>query len=95
MVMTQKAIKNKNYREKYTAFLESLRIDFTSIEPYILAFIHRSVVNERPDFAPEHNERLEFLGDAVLELVVTKELFMDFPEKSEGELTDIRSAIVR
>jgi ribonuclease-3 len=60
-----------------------------------LAFIHRSVVNERPDFAPEHNERLEFLWDAVLELVTTDRLYKDYPEKTEWELTDIRSALVR
>ena len=95
MVITQKAIKNPKYIKKYTDLLEDLNIDFENIENYILAFIHRSIVNERPDFAPEHNERLEFLGDAVLELVVTNELYRDFPEKSEWELTDIRSAIVR
>lgn len=95
MVVVQNATKNKNYIDKYTTLLEELKIDFNNIEWYILAFIHRSVVNERPDFAPEHNERLEFLWDAVLELVVTSELFKDYPEKTEWELTDIRSAIVR
>jgi len=65
------------------------------IKVYILAFIHRSIVNERNDFAPEHNERLEFLWDAVLELVITHELFRNFPEKQEGEMTDMRSALVR
>jgi ribonuclease-3 len=60
-----------------------------------LAFIHRSIVNERPDFAPKHNERIEFLWDAVLELIITEKLYLDFPEKPEWELTDIRSALVR
>ncbi|USN59422.1 MAG: hypothetical protein H6767_01905 [Candidatus Peribacteria bacterium] len=68
---------------------------FTDTKPYTLACIHRSIVNERSDYTPEHNERLEFLGDAVLELAVTEQLFADFPEKPEGELTDIRSALVR
>ena len=95
MVITQRATKNKNYIDKYSTLLSDLKIDFKNIEGYILAFIHRSVVNEKPDFAPEHNERLEFLWDAVLELVVTNELFKDYPEKPEWELTDIRSAIVR
>lgn len=95
MVITQRATKNQNYIDKYSKLLSDLKIDFKNIEGYILAFIHRSVVNERPDFAPEHNERLEFLWDAVLELVVTNELFKDYPEKPEWELTDIRSAIVR
>ena len=95
MVITKQATKNPNYIEKYSKFISDLKIEFKNIELYILAFIHRSVVNERPDFAPEHNERLEFLGDAVLELVVTERLFVDFPDKPEGELTDIRSAVVR
>jgi len=61
MVITQRATKNQNYIDKYSKLLSDLKIDFKNIEGYILAFIHRSVVNERPDFAPEHNERLEFL----------------------------------
>lgn len=62
---------------------------------YILACIHRSIVNERASYAPEHNERLEFLWDAVLELSITELLFQSFPEKTEWEMTDIRSALVR
>jgi dsRNA-specific ribonuclease len=61
MVVTKQAIKNQNYIEKYSKFISELKIEFKNIELYILAFIHRSVVNERADFAPEHNERLEFL----------------------------------
>jgi len=61
MVITRQATKNPNYIEKYIALVSDLKIEFKNIELYILAFIHRSVVNERPDFAPEHNERLEFL----------------------------------
>ena len=57
------------------------------------AFTHRSAVNEKEDRS-KHNERLEFLGDAVLELVTTEYLFIRFPEKAEGELTNIRSALV-
>ena len=73
-------------------FLSSLGIP---LEPqnYVLPFIHRSCLNEL-DF-PESNERLEFLGDAVLELITTEFLFDRFPEKTEGELTDLRSALVR
>jgi len=58
------------------------------------AFTHRSYLNENPDFGLEHNERLEFLGDAVMELVVTEHLFKDYPEKSEGDLTNWRAALV-
>lgn len=79
----------------YQKLAESLGIQAKDTSLYILAFIHRSIVNERPDKAPEHNERLEFLWDAVLELVITERLYIDFPEKTEGELTDIRSSIVR
>ena len=95
MVITTQAIKNPNYIKKYSRLLNNLKINFKNIELYILAFIHKSIVNERPDLAPEHNERLEFLWDAVLELVITDRLFRDFPEKPEWELTDIRSALVR
>ncbi len=95
MVIAQPVSTNKEYIKKYSLFLNDLWIQFKTIDSYILAFIHRSVVNERPDFAPEHNERLEFLWDAVLELIITHKLFNDFPKKPEGELTDIRSALVR
>ncbi len=58
------------------------------------AFIHRSYINENPSSGLFHNERLEFLGDAVIELVVTEELYAKFPESHEGELTAYRSALV-
>ncbi len=58
------------------------------------ACTHRSYLNENKGVGLEHNERLEFLGDAVLELVVTSFLFRKFPKKSEGDLTAYRSAIV-
>lgn len=95
MVITKKVINDEYFKEKYSSLITQMNIDFKNIELYILAFIHRSIVNERPDKAPDHNERLEFLGDAVLELVVTNELYNDFPDKPEWELTDIRSALVR
>lgn len=58
------------------------------------AFTHRSYLNEHREPGREHNERLEFLGDAVLELVVTDFLFKKYPEKPEGELTALRAALV-
>lgn len=58
------------------------------------AFIHRSYINENPNVGLEHNERLEFLGDAVLELVVTSFLFRTYLESNEGELTAYRAALV-
>jgi len=57
------------------------------------AMVHRSYLNEHPDFPLAHNERLEFLGDAVLELVVTEYLYNNY-ENPEGELTTWRSALV-
>lgn len=58
------------------------------------AFIHRSYLNEHPKLGLEHNERLEFLGDAVLELSVTDYLYRNF-QNPEGELTNFRSALVK
>lgn len=58
------------------------------------AFTHRSYLNENPDHGGEHNERLEFLGDAVLELSVTDFLYRNYPKKDEGELTSYRAALV-
>ena len=66
-------------------------------EPSLLkqALIHTSYVNENPSLAPGSNERLEFLGDAVLGLVVAAKLYADFPHLSEGEMTKLRAALVR
>ena len=58
------------------------------------AFTHRSYINENRAPGREHNERLEFLGDAVLELVVTEFLFAKYPENPEGDLTAYRAALV-
>ncbi|HUO50864.1 MAG TPA: ribonuclease III [Candidatus Paceibacterota bacterium] len=58
------------------------------------AFTHRSYLNENRTTSREHNERLEFLGDAVLELVMTEFLFAKYPDKPEGDLTAYRAALV-
>ena len=58
------------------------------------ALVHRSYLNEHPGFHLGHNERLEFLGDAVLELVVTEQLYKRYPESTEGELTSLRASLV-
>jgi len=60
----------------------------------IQAFTHRSYINENRNSKLKHNERLEFLGDAVLELVSTEFLYEKFPDRNEGELTAIRAALV-
>lgn len=67
---------------------------FDDADLLLTAFTHRSYVNEHKKTAKEHNERLEFLGDAVLELVVTEYLYSNFPEP-EGVLTNWRSSLVR
>lgn len=58
------------------------------------ALTHRSYLNENPDTGISHNERLEFLGDAVLELIVTEYLFQKYPDQPEGQLTSFRAALV-
>ena len=75
-------------------FQKKIGHDFKNFGLLVKAFIHRSFVNESKE-ADEHNERLEFLGDAVLELIVTEYLFQKFPEKPEGEMTALRSALVK
>ena len=71
-----------------------LGLPFTNLLLLTRALTHRSYINEHPD-ALEDNERLEFLGDAVLDFVVAAWLFTHFPEMAEGELTQMRSALVR
>lgn len=73
---------------------EKLGFEFDTIELLIDAFTHRSYMNEHKKSARVHNERLEFLGDAVLELVVTDHLYRTYDEP-EGILTSWRSALVR
>lgn len=58
------------------------------------ALTHRSYLNENPKWGLPHNERMEFLGDAVLELSVTEELFNRYPDSAEGQLTSLRAALV-
>ncbi len=82
------------YEEKNFAKIEdTLGIDFTNKDILVQALVHRSFLNENRDFPLAHNERLEFLGDAVLELVVTEYLFENYLNP-EGELTNWRAALV-
>ncbi len=75
-------------------FAKHIGVNFTDINLLTTACTHRSYLNENRGSGLEHNERLEFLGDAVLELIVTSFLFNKYPKKAEGELTAFRSAIV-
>ncbi len=80
--------------EKFKKLEKKIGVEFEDKNLLIQAFCHRSYLNENPDFSLGQNERLEFLGDAVLELVVTNYLYSRYPEKSEGELTTWRAALV-
>lgn len=79
--------------EKFKQLEERIGITFKNKDHLIQAGVHRSYLNEHSDFKLGHNERLEFLGDAVLELVVTEYLYLTFPNP-EGELTNWRAALV-
>ncbi|MCA9376162.1 MAG: ribonuclease III [Candidatus Doudnabacteria bacterium] len=76
-----------------SALMEALGVQFADINHLRQAMVHRSYLNEHKSFPLDQNERLEFLGDAVLELVVTDHLYRTFPNP-EGELTAWRSALV-
>jgi ribonuclease III len=77
----------------FPALEKKLGITFNNHEYLVQAFVHRSYLNEHRDFPLAHNERLEFLGDAVVELIVTEYLFTQFGNP-EGELTNWRAALV-
>lgn len=81
-------------KQSLIEFSNKIGVKFKNDDLLLNAFIHRSYLNENHNIKMESNERLEFLGDAVLELVVTEYLFVSY-QKPEGELTAIRSALVR
>ncbi len=78
----------------FSLLQERLGTSFTNLDLLVEALTHRSYLNEHREYAGSHNERLEFLGDAVLELATTNFLFTKFPAKPEGELTSYRAALV-
>ena len=80
---------------RYSELEKNLKLNFKDKSILDNAFVHKSYLNEHKDSKAEHNERLEFLGDAVLELVVTDYLFRQYPDKGEGILTNWRSALVQ
>jgi ribonuclease-3 len=73
---------------------DKLGIKFKNQDLLKQSVVHRSYLNEHPDFELNHNERLEFLGDAVLEIIVTEYLYYKFPETPEGDLTNWRASLV-
>ncbi|MDP3244646.1 MAG: ribonuclease III [bacterium] len=82
-------MEKKNWKE----LEQILGVKFKNIDLLRQALVHRSYLNENPSFELPHNERLEFLGDAVLELVVTESLYKNYPNP-EGELTNWRASLV-
>lgn len=78
----------------FSQFEKKTNIIFNDKKLLEQAFIHRSYINENNGLKLSHNERLEFLGDAVLELIVTDYLYNKYPDQDEGSLTAYRSALV-
>jgi ribonuclease-3 len=77
------------------ALQEVLGVTFRNRSLLEQAMIHSSYVNENPELVSSHNERLEFLGDAVLGFIVAEKLYQEFPDITEGEMTKLRAALVR
>ena len=75
-------------------FEKIIGVEFKDKDLLKQAFTHRSFLNEHKNLKGKHNERLEFLGDAVLELIITHYLYEEYPDKNEGDMTSIRSALV-
>ncbi len=94
MTLTEQVQSLPEVQEKHFETLEErIGVTFVKKEHLVQAFVHRSYLNEHHDFPVGHNERLEFLGDAVLELIVTEFLFEEYGNP-EGELTNWRAALV-
>jgi ribonuclease III len=80
--------------KNFSELEEKIGIKFKDDDLLRQSVVHRSYLNEHPQFRLHHNERLEFLGDAVLELIVTEKLFQNFPDTPEGDLTSWRASLV-
>ncbi|MFQ5996179.1 MAG: ribonuclease III [Dehalococcoidales bacterium] len=77
------------------ALQETLGVSFHDLSLLEQAMVHSSYINENPGYGPFSNERLEFLGDAILDFIVAEKLYQDFPDLTEGEMTKFRSVLVR
>ena len=80
-------------KKDFSKIQKKIKVKFKNLDYLTQAMVHRSYLNEHPSFELDHNERLEFLGDAVLELVVTENLYLNY-ENPEGELTNWRASLV-
>ena len=87
-------LKNKSTVKPVEDFAKKIGVSFKDVAILRQAFTHRSYINEHRGSDIGHNERLEFLGDAVLELVVTDYLYRQYPNRTEGEMTAYRAALV-
>ncbi len=81
-------------RKDFSLLEKKLGFSFKNKDILTQALVHRSFLNEHPSFHLGHNERLEFLGDAVLELIVTEHLYNNLPDLAEGDMTNIRASLV-
>ena len=81
--------------ENLNEIQKNIGLDFQNPELLEIALTHRSYLNEHQGAKIQNNERQEYLGDAVLELIISDYIFRKYPDKAEGELTSIRSAVVR
>ncbi len=84
-----------DYSQDAASFAEQLNIEFSDLVILRTALTHRSFLNEHPELGWEDNERLEYLGDAVLDFLLADYLYEHFPAAAEGELTALRAALVR
>lgn len=79
----------------WQALQRAIGVSFKDVSLLHQAFVHSSYLNENPDFYFTDNERLEFVGDAVLSMVVAEKLYYEFPHFGEGELTELRVSLIR
>ena len=87
-------MEDKDINTDLNKLQDLVKVQFTDLNLLLSAITHRSYLNEHREATWDHNERLEFLGDAVLELIVTDYLFKKYTDKPEGELTAVRAALV-
>ena len=93
-IVMQTGKKSKSKFMDFERLEEKIGVKFNNLDFLQQALTHRSYLNEHREYKLDHNERLEFLGDAVLELVVTDHLYRNFPTDAEGTLTSWRAALV-
>ncbi len=81
--------------ENWRSLQHNIGVSFKDMSLLHQTFIHSSYVNENPESTISDNERLEFLGDALLDFIITEKIYHDFPQMPEGEMTEIRVSLIR